>query len=206
MPILAYHFTMGNLLRNGKPLPPIGKWLRHYGEVIPCYRGLHASEHPFDALKYAPGTMLHLVRLGGKLRYHGSPVDKLIGSRRQILKSVDATQTCRSYACWCALKVAHMWDMPDLIKDYLTTQDAKLAHDAYLTEMQAPGLGMAALCACTAGFAAVRAAQAGSPIGVIDYVHHASSNAYYAFRYSDNSSPDLIRDEFKKRVDVLFQQ
>ena len=44
-----YHFT-GDTLRDGRPIPKPGVWLKHDGPVIPCKSGLHASEHPFDAL------------------------------------------------------------------------------------------------------------------------------------------------------------
>jgi hypothetical protein len=33
--VRAYHFT-GNALRDGRPIPAIGEWLRHEGDIIPC--------------------------------------------------------------------------------------------------------------------------------------------------------------------------
>ena len=61
-----YHFT-GSTLRDGSPIPEPGVWLKHDGPIVPCASGLHASEHPFDALAYAPGNMLHKVNLREKL-------------------------------------------------------------------------------------------------------------------------------------------
>ena len=87
----AYHFT-GDTLRNGEPIPPIGKWLIHKGEINPCASGLHASEHPFDALTYAPGPILHLVELAGPMKSHGDPIDKWVAQKRKIIASVDATE------------------------------------------------------------------------------------------------------------------
>ena len=116
----GYHFT-SDTLRDGTPIPPIGEWLEHEGEIIPCKSGLHASEHPLDALKYAPGVRLHLVELDGDMMPHGDPVDKHVGRRRKILKSIDATELLREFARWCALQVIHLWDAPDVVKKYLET-------------------------------------------------------------------------------------
>ena len=69
--IRGYHFT-SQTLRNGNPIPPIGEWLVHSGPVVPCKSGLHMSEHPFDALTYAPGSILHCVELRGSLMPHES--------------------------------------------------------------------------------------------------------------------------------------
>ena len=46
----AYHFV-GSTLRDGSPIPGDGEWLEHTGEVKICSSGLHASKHPFDALR-----------------------------------------------------------------------------------------------------------------------------------------------------------
>lgn len=92
--MLAYHFT-GETLRDRRPIPEIGDWLEHSGPVVPCRSGLHASEHPFDALIFAPGKFLHLVELEGDLASHGDPVDKWCG-RRRILKTIDATDLLRA--------------------------------------------------------------------------------------------------------------
>ena len=62
-PIDAYHFT-GDVLRDGRPIPPVCQTLVHDGPLVLCAQGLHASEHPFDALAYAPGARLHRVTSG----------------------------------------------------------------------------------------------------------------------------------------------
>lgn len=126
--LLAYHFT-SNRLRDGRAIPKIGEWLNHSGPVIPCRSGLHASLHPFDALKYAPGNMLHLVELEGDIRHHGK--DKVVGRNRRILKSFDAQKLLREFARWNALQVIHLWKAPQVVKDYLETGDEKLREDAY---------------------------------------------------------------------------
>ena len=54
---ICYHFH-GATLRGGLAVPPLGEWLVHDGPVAPCYSGLHASEHPYDALTYGEGSVL----------------------------------------------------------------------------------------------------------------------------------------------------
>lgn len=122
-----YHFT-SDKLRDGRPIPPIGEWLEHEGPVIPCKSGLHASEHPADAIEFAPGCMLHLVELDEKIIRHGG--DKVVTSRRKILATIDATGLLRDYARWCALRVIDKWDAPEVVKRYLETGDDTLRSEA----------------------------------------------------------------------------
>jgi hypothetical protein len=123
--IVGYHFT-GEKLRDGRAIPPIGEWLEHDGPVEPCTSGLHASIDPFDALKYAPGNLLHRVELEGDLISHGDPVDKWVGRRRRIMESIDAEKLLREFARWCALQVVHLWECPPVVRQYLETGDESL--------------------------------------------------------------------------------
>lgn len=118
--MLAYHFT-GERLHNGQPIPGIGEWLVHDGPIVPCESGLHASEHPYDALGYAPGPMLHLVELEGDLVEHNG--DKWVGRQRRILASIDATGLLGEFARWCAWQVIDLWEAPPVVRTYLTTGD-----------------------------------------------------------------------------------
>lgn len=120
--MIGYHFT-NTALRDGRPIPPIGEWLEHDGPIVRCESGLYASEHPFDALQYAPGPILHRVELEGDLAAHGYPVDKWVGQRRRILATIDATELLREFARWCALQVIHLWDAPPVVREYLETGD-----------------------------------------------------------------------------------
>ena len=63
--IRAYHFT-GPKLRDGRDLPADGEWLIEPLPLKMCQKGLHYSEHPFDALHYAPGFTLCLVDVDGE--------------------------------------------------------------------------------------------------------------------------------------------
>ena len=120
MTIRAYWF-FGRTLRDGRPIPPDGEWLEHDGPVVPCKSGLHASECPFDALQYAPGEMLALVEVDGTIVRHEN--DKLAASRRRIIARFDATGLLHDFACKQALSVAHLWDMPAIVREYLETRD-----------------------------------------------------------------------------------
>ena len=119
-----YHFT-GSTLRDGSPIPEPGVWLKHDGPVIPCKSGLHASEHPFDALAYAPGNLLHKVRLRGNITPHGNPVDKYCASERRIVATIDAECVMRSFARRVALDaVKRYWlEAPEVVVEYLKTGD-----------------------------------------------------------------------------------
>jgi hypothetical protein len=122
----AWHFV-GDTLRDGSPVPADGVKLIHTGEVIPCQSGLHASEHPFDALQFAPGPVLCLVECGGIIKPHGNPVDKIACSERTIIARMDATPLLRYFARSQALSVVHLWDAPQVVLDYLMGDDAARA-------------------------------------------------------------------------------
>lgn len=79
------------------------------------------SEHPFDALQYAPGNLLHRVELRGELITHGEPCDKWCGRERRILASVDAEKLLFDFARWNALSVIHLWLCPAVVRNFLAT-------------------------------------------------------------------------------------
>lgn len=114
---LAWHFV-GDALRDGRPVPPDGEWLEHEGEVVLCEAGLHASVDVWDALTYAPGPVLCRVEVDGVI-VRGD--DKLAASRRRILRRVDMTDALRTYARDEARRVMHLWDPPDVVREYLET-------------------------------------------------------------------------------------
>ena len=123
---VAYHFT-GPKLRDGTPLPAIGHKLVFKGKPILCKQGLHFSLHPFDALQYAPGPLLHKVHYGGKV-VMGE--DKGVSTERIIIASIDATDMLRKFACDEALRVLPK-DALDIVRRYLTTRDEGLRNAAW---------------------------------------------------------------------------
>src|SRR5262245_41414919 len=85
---LAWHFVKlvdgKPLLRDDRPLPPVGEWLEESGAVVICERGLHASWRAYDALGYASPVPLAacLVEVEDIVTEHG---DKFVCRRRKVL-------------------------------------------------------------------------------------------------------------------------
>jgi len=115
----AYHFV-GKALRDGSPVPSNGETLRWGGPLEMCQSGLHASRKPWQALVYARGNTLCRVHCGGKII---ATSDKLVCRERTICARIDATDLLRSYARKCALDVAHLWECPPIMLEYLKTGD-----------------------------------------------------------------------------------
>mgnify|MGYP001334045528 CR=1 FL=1 len=134
MTYIAWHFT-GDKLRDGSPIPPIGHTLVHTGEIEMCASGYHWSRTPFQALPYAPGPLLHKVRIGGTIRE--TEGDKGVSSERTILATIDATQLMRRFAADQALSVAHLWPMPDVVREYLVDLDEAKRSAAWSAAMSA---------------------------------------------------------------------
>jgi hypothetical protein len=127
MIVRAWHFT-NCTLRNGDPIPPIGEWLEWTGPVVMCKSGLHASRHPFDALYYAPGSILHRVECEDVVEEQD---DKLVCRRRKILHSVDCERVLKRFAKDQALSVVHLWDAPQIVLDYLCSDTEDLREAAW---------------------------------------------------------------------------
>ena len=158
---LAWHFCNGGTLRDGRPIPPDGVTLRHRGTVVPCERGLHASERLIDALEYAPGHTICRVRLGGTIVPHAG--DKYAASERTILWRTGGKEILKAFARQCALDVIHLWDAPTIVREYLTTGREDIRDAAWAAACAAPGAAAsAAAYAATqnAAYAAVRAVSA----------------------------------------------
>lgn len=132
---LAWHFV-GTTLRDGRPVPADAVTLVHDGALVLCESGLHASERLLDAVDYAPGNILCRVRMGGELLRGG---DKMVARERTILWRIDAKSTFREFARRRALSLAHLWDMPDVVREYLTGNGSEwfTAYDAAMDAMRA---------------------------------------------------------------------
>lgn len=121
---LAWHFV-GKTLRDGRPIPRTGKWLKHTGFIGIRQSGLHASRHPFDALRYAAGATLCRVAV----RHVEKEQDGVLVAReRKIIARMDFTKPLRYFARMKALSVIN--DYPngtdDDVFDYLMTGDEAL--------------------------------------------------------------------------------
>lgn len=91
-----------------------------------CNHGLHASARITDALRYAPGSTISRVTLGGKIVRRDN---KLVASERTHISVLPATMgdtVLRDFARRCALDAIHLWDAPDVVLRYLRTGDDAL--------------------------------------------------------------------------------
>lgn len=117
--IKAWHFLADTgTLRDERPAPDDGVWLRHDGPVEMCSKGLHASRKVIDALQYAPGALVCRVECREVVDEQS---DKLVCRERRILWRVDASRVLRSFARKCAMDVVHLWDAPEVVVRYLKT-------------------------------------------------------------------------------------
>ena len=124
---IGYNFV-GATLRDGRPVPPDREWLVHEGDATLCESGLHASRHPSDALSYAPGSTLCLVECEDIVTEHD---DKLVCRRRRIVARIDATDLLWRAAREYAQAVLHLWDAPQVVKDFLASGDESLSAAAW---------------------------------------------------------------------------
>jgi hypothetical protein len=119
--ILAWHFlTSARTLAHTDPpqVLTVGTTVHVEPPLVLCERGLHASRHLVDALQYAPGPMLCLVRLGGAVL---EGADKCCAETRTILWMANMTQPLRVFARRCALDVPYLWSCPADVRVYLET-------------------------------------------------------------------------------------
>lgn len=120
--ILAWHFLPADrrLLHGDGREIKIGETIRFDGELALCKSGLHASRDLWAAFLYAPGPVLCRVRCGGKIL---TDTDKIVCSERTVLWMADASWMLHEFARLCALDVIHLWDAPEVVKEYLDTGD-----------------------------------------------------------------------------------
>lgn len=125
--VLGWHFT-GDTLRDGRPVPAVGETLVHDGPVVICDSGLHFSRWLIDALRYAPGPMIHRVECRKVLEEH---YNKAVCRERTILWTVDGEEILRDFARRCVLDVIHLCDAPEVVVKYLRSGDADLKDAAW---------------------------------------------------------------------------
>ena len=131
---IGYHWV-GDKLRDGSPVPPNGEWLRYDGPIELCKSGLHWSESPWDALTYAPGPVLCRVETRGETI---TGDDKCVSRERRIISRRDMTAELRAFARSEALGVIHLWNVPEIVRQYLITGDESLRDAAWAATREAP--------------------------------------------------------------------
>ena len=137
---LAWHFLASGpdgqpVLRDGRPLV-VGQWYEHDGPLVMCESGYHASVLALGALGYAPGAFVSLCEVDGTIEYG---TGKLVATRRRALWCYDATEVLRLFARQCALDVADLWEMPDIVRQYLETGDESIRDAASTAAWDAEG-------------------------------------------------------------------
>lgn len=123
--ILAWHFLPDNKRLRYDGNMEVEAGFIYYEDVKPilCRRGLHASIRPLDALHYSPGSIICRVLMRGDIILGE---DKLVSNEREVVWMANAEETLREFARWSALQVAHLWDMPSIVREYLETGDVSL--------------------------------------------------------------------------------
>ena len=196
---VAWHFTR-DTLRDGSPIPAVGETLIYKGRIELCASGYHWSLKPHQALRYAPGNRLHMVRYGGEVLTGG---DKGVSSERTILATIDAEHLMRRFAADQALSVAPMWDMPEVVLEYLTTLDGSKQAAAALAADAAAYAGAVAA-AADAGAAAWAAAWASDAAAYARAVAAAADARAVAAAAAWASDAADAGAEFDRRVYSAF--
>jgi pyruvate/2-oxoglutarate dehydrogenase complex dihydrolipoamide acyltransferase (E2) component len=152
----AWHFV-GDTLRDGRPVPADGEVLKYGDRLELCASGLHASKNILDALRYAPGSTICRVEVGGEIIYGD---DKLVCHERTILWRVSGENILRKFARMCARDVLHLWDAPEIVAQYLHTGDESISEAARAAAWDAAWATATAAPAAAAPAAAAAAATA----------------------------------------------
>lgn len=103
--------------------PEIGKSHSVKCKPVLCHAGLHGSVCAMDALQYAQSSRLWLVDITGDIKIGE---DKICGQRREYIAVADVELVLREFARECALDVIHLWDAPQIVRDYLESGDDNL--------------------------------------------------------------------------------
>ena len=103
--------------------PEVGKTHSVKCQPVLCESGLHGSIRAIDALQYAQSSRLWLVDITRNVVVGN---DKICGQRRKYLAVADVELVLREFARKCALDVIHLWDAPQIVRDYLESGDENL--------------------------------------------------------------------------------
>ena len=151
---------------DGRPYA-IGLKLSVKGRLVICRNALHGSFDPFDAMKYAPGPILHKVLFSGA-RIEES--DKVGSRSRTIIATRDAETMLYAFARKQALSVAGAVAMPPVLRQYLETGDETLRTPARIAARYVDGAARSAAerAAWTAAWGAVRSVAWGAARNAAD--------------------------------------
>lgn len=106
-----------------------GEWMPAItGDLVACENGYHLC---VDAQ-----VIQWLNEAIYEAEFDGERIDnddKIVVRRARLLRRVETwnADTARTFARWCALQVAHLWNMPDVVRKYLETGDEKIMDAAW---------------------------------------------------------------------------
>ncbi len=128
---LAWHFAPRDLklgYGDGRKIV-VGETLTVSPQCLKlCKYGLHGSVRILDALQHAPGLMICRVELGGRMLVD---TDKICAETRRVIACIDGEAILLQHARESALSVAHLWAMPDVVRQFLETGDESLRAAAW---------------------------------------------------------------------------
>ena len=90
-----------------EPAWAVGETRTFPGKPMLCKQGYHFSPTPWDALQYAPGPVLTLVKVSARKAQGG---DKGVAKKRMLLEAVDVSRELRLFACDCAERVLPLFE------------------------------------------------------------------------------------------------
>lgn len=144
---------------------------------VPCKAGLHASVRSIDALVYARSSVLWRVQLGGAIVHDNK---KCSATERTYIQRIDIEPQLREFARWCALQVIHLWDAPDVVRQYLETGDESLRDAAQAAVWDAAEDVASEAAAARAAAWAADAAAAATATATADAAREAANAARVA--------------------------
>ena len=188
--IKAWHFAANNKKLMYDDNRPVRRNVRYFarpkGNELELRRhGMHGSKNILDALQWAPGNVITWCEFGGQIIQDD---DKLVAEWRKPLWVYDATELLLEFTRWCALQVSHLWECPDVVKQFLETGDKTLREKAN----RATRIGINT---DTIYSRAARAATMRACIGGI-YTYACNANATYAF----SDAIDAFSDAFAATI------
>ena len=147
-----------------------------------CRHGLHGSKNILDALQCAPGNIIWRVELSGKMDRQPDKISAT--SRTYLAGGVDILPIILAWSRRVALDVAHLWDMPDIVRKFLETGDKEIANATVYAAYVIANTANAA----NATYSAANAANAAANAANTANAAYAAYSAYVTARAAANAA------------------
>ena len=186
----------------------VGETLTVAGPIFMCWNGLHACERLLDALAYANGTVICEVALGADAY---TEADKSVSSSRTCIAMTTpevGERILRNFARWCALDVAHLWDMPEDVRQYLETGDESVRSAAETTAWIAAGAAGEAAIRSAAEAAGEAAGEAAAEAAARSAAEAAAWSAAEAAAWSaaEAAAEAAVRERYSARLEEMIRE